>query len=357
MSSRGEYNIFDLSSSREWGEYLQRLPGKQQDVYYTPEYYRLYQELGDGSARCFVFSKGEDYAIYPFLLNSVNALGYDLDKEYYDIQGAYGYNGVVSNNYSHIFRNKFYEALDDFYRSNNIIAEFTRFNPILKNHLFSEEKLKVVFDRKTMVLDLDRPFDEIKSHFHRQTNNQIRKALSNPDITVKTYRNNPDCIDSFIKIYHNTMDRVKSIPYLYFNKNYFENLIEKIQSAFIFVYFDETPIACCIIMFNNIYVNAHLGGSLTEFKQYSPLSILYQEMIKFGHENNCKFFHAGGGNSNKENDPLLLYKLSFSKTTSDFFVGRRILNQKIYDEVIKQWGSNYPERVEPYKNLLLKYRY
>lgn len=353
----GEYTIVDLASSHKWNEYLQRLPKERQDIYFTPEYYQLYEELGDGKAKCFVFEDGGDIALYPFLINFVNALGYDLDKNYYDIQGAYGYNGIVTNNDTQEFRSKFYYVFDNFCRSNNIIAEFTRFHPILKNNLFSEGNLNVIFDRKTMALSLDRPFDEIKKHFHRQTNNQIKKALNNPKIKVKTFRNNPECLDSFIKIYHNTMDRVRSNPYLYFSKTYFENLIKNIKSAFIFVYFDETPIACCIIMFNDIYVNAHLGGYLTEYKQYSPLSILYQEMIKFGNENNCKFFHAGGGNSNKEDDPLLKYKLSFSKTTADFFIGRRILNKNTYNEVLKQWESKYPEKGEIYKNLLLKYRF
>jgi hypothetical protein len=45
-------------------------------------------------AKCFVYQKGSNITLYPFLINSVNALGYNLDKEYFDIQGAYGYNGV-----------------------------------------------------------------------------------------------------------------------------------------------------------------------------------------------------------------------------------------------------------------------
>lgn len=349
--------VFDLKDSVSWKNLLSNLPLEQQDIYFTPEYYQLYEELGDGKAKCFVYEKDGFIALYPFLINSVNDLGYDLDNQYFDIQGAYGYNGVVTNNSTKAFKYKFYKAFDDFCQSNNIITEFTRFHPLLKNKFFSEENLEVDFERKTMVLDLDRPFDEIKKHFHRQTNSQIKKALCNPGISIKIFNGKPECIDDFIKIYHDTMDRVKSIPYLYFNKKYFENLIKNIKSAFIFVYFDEIPVACCIIMYNDIYVNAHLGGSLTKYKLYSPLSILYQEMIKFGNENKCKYFHAGGGNSNKEDDPLLMYKLSFSKTTADFFIGKRILNRKIYNEVIKQWEAKYPEKVELYQNFLLKYRY
>ena len=34
---------------------------------------------------------------YPYVEGKVNTLGYELDDIYYDIQGAYGYNGALTN--------------------------------------------------------------------------------------------------------------------------------------------------------------------------------------------------------------------------------------------------------------------
>ena len=82
---------------QEWNGFLSQLPKERRDVYFTPEYYSLYEAYGDGEAQCFVFEKDGELALYPFLKNPITTLGYDLDKEYYDIQGAYGYNGVIAS--------------------------------------------------------------------------------------------------------------------------------------------------------------------------------------------------------------------------------------------------------------------
>jgi len=44
------------------------------------------------ASQCVFYEKNDDIALYPFLKNSVNNLGYELDKEYFDFQGAYTYN-------------------------------------------------------------------------------------------------------------------------------------------------------------------------------------------------------------------------------------------------------------------------
>ena len=99
-----------LDEKEQWTKLLGKLPIDQQDIYYTPEYYELHEKNGDGTAMCFVYQKNDDIALYPFLMNSVNDAGYDLDDTYFDIQGAYGYNGVVTSNNNISFRKKFYNS-------------------------------------------------------------------------------------------------------------------------------------------------------------------------------------------------------------------------------------------------------
>ena len=90
------YKVFRLEDKSLWRESFSSLPLNQRDIYYTPEYYSLYEKNGDGRACCFVYEENGECVLYPFLINSVNELGYELDGEYFDIQGAYGYNGMVS---------------------------------------------------------------------------------------------------------------------------------------------------------------------------------------------------------------------------------------------------------------------
>ena len=58
--------------SDKWKEFIKKLNVDQLDIYFTPEYYKLYEDYGDGQAQCFVFQDGTSIALYPFLLNSVN---------------------------------------------------------------------------------------------------------------------------------------------------------------------------------------------------------------------------------------------------------------------------------------------
>lgn len=349
--------ILYFKNHKEWSSIYKLLPEIYQDIYYTPEYYHLYEELGDGKASCFVFGDGEDVALYPFLINSVNKLGYDLDKDYYDIQGAYGYNGVVTSTYDDQFIRVFYLAFEEYWKNENIIAEFTRFNPLFKNHQFSENNLQVIFDRKTIWLELTNSYNKIFANFQTTTRKQIKRATKRYNIEVKIFENDLNILDEFIKIYHDSMNRVQSTPYLYFNKLYFRLLIENTKNVCFMAYYENKPVATILAFCNSYYINGHLGGTLKDYMNMSPISLLYAEMIKYGQQKGCRYLNVGGGATVNHTDPLLKFKMNFSKTTADFFIGKKIYNHQIYNEVIRQWESKYPEKVEMYKNLLLKYRY
>ena len=89
--------VFGLEEQASWVAALSKISPERKDIYFEPEYYSLYQNYGDGLAQCFVFENENGIAVYPFLKNLITPLGYELDKEYYDIQGAYGYNGLISS--------------------------------------------------------------------------------------------------------------------------------------------------------------------------------------------------------------------------------------------------------------------
>lgn len=352
-----KYFILDLSSSNKWSEFLQRCSSKQQDIYYLPEYYQLYENIGDGMAQCFVFEYDKGIALYPFLKNEINALGYKLNKKFYDIQGAYGYNGVVASTNDSQFIDKFYQAFAEYCQNENIVAEFTRFHPLINNKSFSEKHLQVVYDRKTVFINLNDNYENIFKNFQTTTRKQIKRAINRYQIEVKVYENDVNQLNLFTEIYHETMNRVQSVPYLYFNTAYFKSLIESTKNVCFVAYYESKPIASILAFFNQIYIHGHLGGALTDYLSMSPYSLIYSEMIKYGQRKGCNYFHVGGGTTSKNDDPLLQYKLNFSNTTSDFYIGKKIYNDEVYKNIIKQWEDNFPEKIEKFGNIVLKYRY
>lgn len=117
-------NILGISDKSRWNDYLKLIPSKAQDIYFTPEYYSLYQNYGDGEARCFVYEKDSNIAMYPYLMNAISPLGYALDKEYYDIQGAYGYNGLIASTEDVGFITEFWSLFDAWCKEDDNVAEF-----------------------------------------------------------------------------------------------------------------------------------------------------------------------------------------------------------------------------------------
>lgn len=352
------YKVFSTGEPAEWKRYLSLLSEDIQDVYYTPEYYRLYEDFGDGKARCFVYQSGGETAIYPFLLNSVNELGFELDRRYFDIQGAYGYNGVISSSIDSEFSEEFHSAFYEYCCEQNIIAGFTRFHPVLGNHLFSEAHMQIVFDRKTIYLNLENnSLDDIFKGFQNTTKKQIKKAINRYNIDVKVFNAQFDDYELIYDIYKESMQFLNADQYLFFNCEYFISLLKNVEHKLFVCYYDGTPVAMAIVLRGKRILHGHLVGVRLAFRQFSVYGLIYYYIIKYGIENNYRTFHVGGGTSGDPEDSLLKFKTNFSKTTFDFFIGKKIYNDSVYDNVVQQWLKKYPEKNEKYSKLLLKYRY
>jgi len=75
---------------------------------------------------------------------------------------------------------------------------------------------------------------------------------------------------------------------------------------------------------------------LNEYKSYRPNNMmLYQAALRYKTMGK-KCFHLGGGYSG--NDSLFKFKKGFNKNgLLDFYVGRKINNEDIYEKLVKEW--------------------
>ena len=351
------YNIFTTQEHDKWNSYLEKLPFSKQDIYFTPEYYKIYENYGDGEGLCFVYQQGENIALYPFLKNNINQLGYQLEAQYYDIQGTYGYNGILTSSQDKDFREDFFKLFKSYCKEGRIIAEFTRFHPLLGNHQFSEDYMKIVYDRKTVSLDIPESIEDIWDNSYSSNNrNMIRKARKRNVEIIETAKE--EDYQTFYNIYVETMDNVGSESHLYFNQDYFSDFFKLLPSnhQLILAKYNDEIIVGMILMMYKDYAHYHLSARKSEFGSFALNNLFLDYAIQIAHSNNCKQFHFGGGTANEEKDSLLKFKSNFSKTKSDFYVGKKIHNEKIYNEVMEQWKEMYPDSCVRNKNKLLGYR-
>ena len=352
-----EYKLLSLKDRDIWNNYLRRLPLEQQDVYFTPEYYRLYEKNGDGVAYCFVYEEDDDFVLYPFLKNSINSLGYDLDDEYYDIQGAYGYNGILSTSLDINLICNFTKTFNLFCVENNIVAEFLRLNPIINNLAKNRFDDIRVYDRDNVYVDLSMDLEDIvKIQYEHSTRKNIKKALKygleckffyGKDLTS-------EWLQEFYSIYTHTMDRNSAESFYYFSIDYFRNIAKSIgdNSLFIFVLFENKVISCELVMLGSCIAYSFLGGTYSDYYVYRPNDFLKHKINEILICCGCKYFLLGGGS-----DGILRYKKSFSKEgVITFYISKKIHHENIYSQILDQWKEKYPDSYEKNKVKLLGYR-
>lgn len=348
------FKILSLSAASEWKSILNSLPSEQQDVYFSPSYYSLYQHNGNGEARCFVFEEDKDIILYPFLINPITPLGYALDKEYYDIQGAYGYNGIVTSCKDTGFIAHFHDCFDVFCQENDIIAEFSRFHPLLNNQELASPKMKTFYSRHTVKLDLTQSLDDIwMKSFSSKNRNVIKKAQKDGVFVVES-----NDYELFRQMYDQTMRNVDAEAFYFFPKSYYDEFEKNFGEDLLlcFAMFEGKPISGSMFMLCKDYAHYHLSGRDKDYYKIAANNVVLWYGIQKAKECGCKWFHFGGGTTGKEDDPLLHFKHNFSRDDGAFYFGKRVHNKKVYDSIVTQWQDKYSESYDSHGVMLLGYR-
>lgn len=350
----GKGRVLYLDQDCGFESLFARLPNSQKDVYYTSCYYLVYQNNGNGRALCFVYEDDSDIALYPFLLNPILTLGYSLPDEYFDIQGAYGYNGIVSSTKDPGFIASFHKSFDTFCQKQHIIAEFSRFHPIINNHTLASPLMELFLSRHTVKLDLSQSLEDIWAYsFSSKNRNVIKKAEKDGVMIVES-----EDYESFRKMYDETMRNVGAEDFFFFPERYYSDFQKMCKDDLMlcFAMYNGKPISGSMFMFCGDYAHYHLSGRDSDYSKIAASNAVLWYAIKKAKERGCKWFHFGGGTTGDEMDPLLHFKKNFSKELGEFWFGKRIHNQTVYDEVKRQWEEKHPESYERNSGLLLGYR-
>lgn len=347
-----------LSGSDLWTKLITRLPHEQQDVYFSAQHYRLNEEKGEGEARCFVYEHGADLAIYPFLLNKINDLGYNLDGDYYDVQGAYGYNGIATSTEDPLFIKQLESAWLEWAKANNIVTEFIRYNPVLKNQNLCPWAAPIdVLDNVLIPL---RNYEDVwKNSYERSVRNAVRKTEKFgmsfqlemcDEISESLYQ-------KFTELYLETMKRRSADDYYYFDKSYFHNLRHYMKDHLLLVaaQLDGEIISIDLYLHNHINAYGFLSGTKKEFFNLSPNTFLRDRTIKALIDMGFKNYSIGGGL--ERNDSIFKYKKNFSiATESVFYIGKKVHLPEVFSEINAQWEAKYPNAAEKHGGKLQGYR-
>lgn len=342
--------VVETKDKDEWKELLEKFPQSKRDIYFTPEYTELSELNGEGNIKCFCFKERDYVGIYPFIINEIK--GYKLDKRYYDIETPYGYGGPLLSTDDTTAAEKFEECFLSFCTENDIVAEFIRFHPIVKNNEIFRTAMNVQYNRDTVHLPLETNIEYVwDNEICSKNRNMIRKAQS-AGIEIRPLSS--DQFDLFVNIYSDTMNRLGADNYYYFNRDYFNGLKSVLceNGIILGAYLDEQMIACSAFFYYQNYFHYHLSGSDSRYLKLAPNNLLLYKAIEIAIDKNCTVFHFGGGRTESPEDSLLKFKKSFSKHTGSFYTGKRIHNKEIYSYLITEWERRNNERAK----LFLQYK-
>ena len=355
-----KYKILSSQDSKTWRTYLHYFPEKLQDVFFLPEYYALY-ETDDVKAECFVYQDDDRIIFYPYLKTKISLLGWaERNGSYYDIEGAYGYNGILSNTKDGAFQKEFNQAFAQFCRDHRIVAEFMRLNPLYQNDLVCDD-LQLEQTNKNVIVDLSLSEEELWSQSYEHcVRKNIKKAQSH-HIHIRSFWGNEledDLLTEFLNIYYHTMDRYQTEKVYYFPKTYFKNLGKKLgkNSLFFFAFQNGKVVSCELVLLGSKIGYSFLGGTLEQYNLSRPNNLLKHEIIRELKKLSFQFYCIGGGR--QPNDGIYRYKKTFAKNGEvDFCIGKRIHNPEVYDSLCRAWVQQFPEKEKTYKNYFLKYKF
>ena len=116
-------------------------------------------------------------------------------------------------------------------------------------------------------------------------------------------------------------------------------------------------IAAAIFFYGSCWLHYHLSASDFDNRLPGATNIILDLAFQEAKAKRFRRVHLGGGRTPDVEDSLLKFKKSMSTDVHRFYIGKRIYNPVIYQNLVDTWKQEYPTLVERYQARLLCYRY
>lgn len=324
--------VYTLEQSEKWDAIVRSFV--EYDTYWLSGYVKAFKLHGDGEPLLFFYESEITRGINVVMKRDVakdKSFNRTIETgRYFDLATPYGYGGWIIEGQD---TKALFSEYETWLQENDIISEFVRFHPLIKNHEACASFYDVIQLGEVVHMELESP-EGIWSNIKSKNRNMIRKAIKNG---VAIYNGRfPDIFSEFRTIYNGTMDKDNADAYYYFGPGFYRSILEDLpQNAQVFwAEKDDQVIAASIMLIANGRMNYHLSGSLQEYRSLAPTNLLLYESALWGCANGCKTLYLGGGVGSGE-DSLFKFKRGFYRgDLTHFYIGKKVYNQGHYDELV-----------------------
>lgn len=334
-------NIFSSNNNElnKWERYYNRLSSK--GVYHRPKYIKTIETHYRDPAELFILEYDDNnFIYYPYFKRSLSSLPFakycDFDTSaYFDIVSSWYYGGPIleGNNESVVDELvvSFGKAFSEYCRASNIVSEFIRFDPYLKNHSYFEKLFPISKNRDVVYVDLKQTEDDIFQSMEGRCRTAIRKALK---LGVKVrMMDRAEDINDFYEIYVKEMERKKALSHYFFDLNFISLLFEQMSSdiKLIIAELDGITVSGGIFVREpGQTVHYFLMATDYNYRQYRANNLILYEAILFFKKDGVKIFDLQGGR-----EGVYKFKKSFSKNRAAFFTSGMVHNRPVYEELVR----------------------
>lgn len=308
----------------------------------------------DGVTKIFLYEEDGKFALVPEVVRSINGLPYmcNIKEALYDMAAPHEYSGILSNSYEDVLKHKLLKQMLYYCNENNIIFQFIRINPYLKElpSIYRENGYKVIYSNAQVYVDLRQTEEEIIRNYKSNVQRNIKRAQKE-GLLFEVADKSPNNIGCFQRMYQQAMERLEARKFLYFNEKYFHEMMSYERSRLVFVKdADGRIVAGSILLLGNDTVYYHLGCFEWEYSLKRPMNYLMHSMILWSKQEGYTTFHLGGGHKS-----LMQFKEGYSNSRIDYYIASRICDDKKYQEVCQKWKALFPEYAE--ESFFPLYRY
>lgn len=294
------------------------------DIYHLPEYAALEARRMGGRPLAGLVTWEGGMLLAPMVARAVDGEGEDLSS-------PYGYSGLLWS--SGADAATIAEAAQHLFSGLSkagYCSVFLRLHPILNHTTPTPLSDSIHVTGETVVINLDRPLDDI---WHDVRKSELQQARRLRSLGAEArFEHGADKLEAFSEVYMETMLRVHaSSDYFQFDARYYSDLnaILGDKLTLCTVWQGERLLSAKLFTLSSGIVQNLLGGTHTDAMSLQPSVLETVEAIIYFRAKGAKVLHLGGGLGGRR-DSLFHFKAGFSHSVLPFRTLRWVLDAEAY---------------------------
>lgn len=254
------------------------------------------------------------------------------DGSGFDATSCYGYGGPVA--IGAVDLEAFAGALDAWARSNDVVATFLRFHPLLGNSRWSPASADLIELGSTVAWDVSGGRD-LMAAMHTHHRRAVRKAERAQVVTRVSVA--PADLAEFRAMYDHTMRRQDAAAFYFFDDDYWSALVRDAGGELVLVdgLVDDEPVASLLCIAHGDWLHYHLGASADAARNIGASNACFLAAAQWAQQERLRGLHLGGGVGGGTDSPLFTFKHRYDPTSDPrpFHIGKLVHDGERYEQL------------------------